>query len=124
MDRNQEPHPIPSLPLPLTTNFSPPKRVATPKSRGILTQEQKATLHAQPSSAQTDRATNKKTKNRLVDVDVPPAQINLGQLNLFLQLVVRLGDVVERHDRHSQPAEQVASEGYQGVEGELSRIAR
>ena len=67
---------------------------------------------------------NKKTKNCLVDVDVPPAQINLGQLDLFLQLVVRLGDVVERHDRHSQPAEQVASERDQGVEGELSRIPR
>ena len=61
----------------------------------------------------------------LVNIDIPPAQIGLGKLDLFLQFIVRLGDVVEGQDRHAQPAEKVASEGYQGVERELlSREAK
>lgn len=48
----------------------------------------------------------------LINVDIPPAQLNLGLLDLFLQFLVRFGDVVERQDRHTQPAEQVAPKGY------------
>lgn len=56
----------------------------------------------------------------LVDIDVALAQLNLGQLNLLLQLRVCLGDVIECEDRETQAAQEIASESDDSVEGELS----
>ena len=56
----------------------------------------------------------------LVDVDVALAQLNLGQLDLLLQLCVCLGDVVKCEDRETQTAQEIASKSDDSVEGELS----
>lgn len=59
-----------------------------------------------------NRPHNDEIEAHLVNVDIPAAQLNLGLLDLFLQFLMRFWDVVERQDRHTQPAEQVAPKGY------------
>lgn len=49
---------------------------------------------------QTDRITTK-LEVHLINVDIPPAQLNLGLLDLFLQFLMRFWDVVERQDCHT-----------------------
>lgn len=55
----------------------------------------------------------------LVDVDVALAQLDLGQLDLLLQLRVCLGDVVKCEDREAQTAQEVASESDDSVKRKL-----
>lgn len=66
----------------------------------------------QPYMPKPNRPHNDEIEAHLVNVDIPAAQLNLGLLDLFLQFLMRFWDVVERQDRHTQPAEQVAPKGY------------
>lgn len=82
---------------------------ASPKSK----RREKDTIQAKKAeTARKNRKQKKQKSNHLVNINIPPTQFNLGLLDFFLQFVVRLGDVVEGQDRHTEPAEQVASEGY------------
>lgn len=54
----------------------------------------------------------------LVDRDAQLPQLRLGQLDLPHDLLVRLGDVVERQDAPAQPDEEVCAEGDQRPYGQ------
>ena len=54
-----------------------------------------------------------------IHLHIALAQVNLGQLNLLLQLGVSFGDVIECEDGKTQATEKVASKHDDGVEGKL-----
>lgn len=55
----------------------------------------------------------------LVHVNAQLPQIDLGQLNLLHELLVRRGDIVEGEDAPAETEEEERAEGNEGPEGEL-----
>jgi hypothetical protein len=85
-----------------------------------------AQLHARHSSSIVSNSPtlhNSRTRShdmsRLVHRNTPLAQIRSRLLNLFHQLLVRFGDIVERKDSIAEFGQKVCAEGYNGPEGNL-----
>lgn len=55
----------------------------------------------------------------LINVNTELPQVNLCQLNLLHQLLVRRGNIVEREDAPAETEEQQSAERNEGPEGKL-----